>query len=79
MALDLFVSQKAHSALRWLIERQGTRAGDQACGSFAVNGKRFLTRSRTRLTLFGLSGVDEMAQEERHLTAETLDNISLYA
>lgn len=32
------VTQKAHSALRWLIERQGYRDGDQAIVAWAVSG-----------------------------------------
>lgn len=33
------VTQKAHSALRWIIERQGYRNGDQAFVAWAVAGK----------------------------------------
>lgn len=33
------VSEKAHSALRWLIERQGYRNGDQVVVAWAVAGK----------------------------------------
>lgn len=33
------VTQKAHSALRWLIARQGRRSGDQAHVAWAVSGK----------------------------------------
>ena len=33
------VTQKAHSALRWLIERQGYRNGDQVFVAWAVGGK----------------------------------------
>jgi CRISPR-associated protein Csd1 len=32
-------TQKAHNALRWLIQHQGYRNGDQAIVSWAVNGK----------------------------------------
>jgi CRISPR-associated protein Csd1 len=32
------VTQKAHSALRWLIDRQGRRDGDQAVVAWAVSG-----------------------------------------
>ena len=32
------VTQKAHSALRWLIARQGRRDGDQAIVAWAVSG-----------------------------------------
>lgn len=34
------VSQKAHSALRWLIDRQSYRDGDQVIVSWAVSGKQ---------------------------------------
>lgn len=34
------VSQKAHNTLRWLIERQGSRNGDQAIVSWTVSGKK---------------------------------------
>lgn len=33
------VTQKAHNALRWLIDRQGARVADQAIVSWAVSGK----------------------------------------
>ena len=33
------VTQKAHNALRWLIQRQGYRNGDQVIVSWAVSGK----------------------------------------
>ncbi|CAA7616884.1 type I-C CRISPR-associated protein Cas8c/Csd1 [Magnetospirillum sp. SS-4] len=34
------VTQKAHNALRWLIERQGTRIGDQVVVAWASGGKK---------------------------------------
>ena len=34
------ISQKAHSALRWLIDRQSFRNGDQVIVSWAVSGKQ---------------------------------------
>jgi CRISPR-associated protein Csd1 len=36
--IGIEVTQKAHSALRWLIERQGRRDGDQAVVAWAVSG-----------------------------------------
>jgi CRISPR-associated protein Csd1 len=33
------ISQKAHNALRWLIERQGYKNGDQVFVSWAIDGK----------------------------------------
>lgn len=37
--IGIQVTQKAHSALRWLIERQGRRDGDQAVVAWAVSGE----------------------------------------
>jgi CRISPR-associated protein Csd1 len=36
--IGIEVTQKAHSALRWLIERQGRRDGEQAVVAWAVSG-----------------------------------------
>ena len=36
--IGMEVTQKAHSALRWLIERQGRRDGEQAVVAWAVSG-----------------------------------------
>jgi len=36
--IGIEVTQKAHSALRWLIERQGKRDGEQAVVAWAVSG-----------------------------------------
>jgi len=38
-ALSFEVSQKAHSALRWLIDRQGYRNGDQVIVAWSVKGQ----------------------------------------
>ena len=38
-SLGYIASQKAHSALRWLIARQGYPNGDQAIVAWAVSGK----------------------------------------
>lgn len=37
--VDYVITQKAHSALRWLIKRQGYRNGDQTFVAWAVAGK----------------------------------------
>jgi CRISPR-associated protein Csd1 len=37
--ISIEVTQKAHSALRWLIERQGRRDGEQAVVAWAVSGE----------------------------------------
>jgi CRISPR-associated protein Csd1 len=53
------VTQKAHNALRWLIERQGyhdTKSG-QVYVSWAVSGQRTPEPLESTAELFGLSGV----------------------
>lgn len=39
LSIGLFATQKAHSALRWLIERQGYRSGDQVFVAWEPTGK----------------------------------------
>ncbi len=39
LSIGLFATQKAHSALRWLIERQGYRNGDQVFVAWESSGK----------------------------------------
>jgi len=46
------VSQKAHSALRWLIERQSFRNGDQVIVSWAVSGQETPDLLADSLSLF---------------------------
>ncbi|MDB5987778.1 MAG: hypothetical protein JWR16_2831 [Nevskia sp.] len=49
------VSQKAHSALRWLISKQGYRNDDQVIVSWAVAGKPVPDPFASTLELFGAS------------------------
>lgn len=53
------VSQKAHNALRWLIERQGYRNDDQAIVSWAVSGAAVPDPFASTLDLFGITVVIE--------------------
>jgi len=46
------VTQKAHSALRWLIERQGFKNGDQVIVAWAVNGEDIPDWSENTNALF---------------------------
>jgi CRISPR-associated protein Csd1 len=52
------VSQKAHNALRWLIERQG-RKGDQVFVAWAVSGKTIPDPLADTAKLFEAAGVDD--------------------
>ncbi len=48
------VSQKAHSALQWLIKRQGFRNGDQAIVAWAVSGKEIPNPFKNSAAMFDL-------------------------
>ena len=48
------VSQKAHSALQWLIKRQGFRNGDQAIVAWAVSGKEIPDPFKNSADMLGL-------------------------
>jgi CRISPR-associated protein Csd1 len=56
------VTQKAHSALRWLIARQGEKAGDQAVVSWAVSGKSIPDPLADTARLFEIAGIDDTAE-----------------
>lgn len=62
------VTQKAHNALRWLIERQGTRVADQAIVSWAVSGTESPKPMDNTFQAFGIempmaSSVGDVGQE----------------
>lgn len=65
------VSQKAHSALRWLIARQGRRDGDQAIVAWAVSGEDIPDPQADTLSF--LSGDDW--QEETPKTSYTAQEV----
>lgn len=56
-------SQKAHNALRWLIQRQGTRMGEQAVVAWAVNGAPIPDPCQDTLALCGIIGNSEPGPE----------------
>ncbi len=56
-------TQKAHSALRWLLGRQGYKSGDQAFVAWAVSGKSIPDPLADTAALFGAAG-DEPPNEE---------------
>lgn len=69
------VSQKAHNALSWLIQRQGFRNGDQAYVAWAVSGKAIPDPLQDSLSLFDneepdLSIVEEVASPTPDITID---------
>ena len=61
--IGIEVSQKAHNALRWLIDRQGRRDGDQAVVAWAVSGAEVPDpQADTFSLLFGEGGTQAPAQ-----------------
>ncbi len=59
VSVSIEVSQKAHSALRWLIDRQSFRNGDQVIVSWAVSGREVPNPLTGTLSLF-----DETDEEQ---------------
>ncbi len=64
VSISIEASQKAHSALRWLIDRQSYRNGDQVFVSWAVSGKRTPDTFEGTLSIFGESD-EEILQESK--------------
>ena len=61
------VTQKAHSALRWLISRQGYRNGDQAIVAWATSGAEIPDPLADPLAILG----------EDNLKSDDSDNVSV--
>ena len=57
-------TQKAHSALRWLIARQGYKSGDQVFVAWAVNGKNIPDPLADTAHLFEVAEVDDNPEQE---------------
>lgn len=55
------VTQKAHSALRWLLARQAFRSGDQVVVAWAVSGKSLPDLFDNSAQMFGLESREEDA------------------
>lgn len=51
-SVGLETTQKAHNILRWLIDRQGYRNGDQVIVSWAISGRRLPDPFKNTLGLF---------------------------
>ncbi len=52
------VTQKAHNVLRWLINRQGYRRGDQAIVAWATSGKEIPDLMADSLSMLGLADME---------------------
>lgn len=55
------VTQKSHSALRWLIARQAFRSGDQVAVAWSVSGKSLPDPFANSAQMFGLESIEEGA------------------
>jgi CRISPR-associated protein Csd1 len=67
------VTQKVHSALRWLISRQGYRSGDQAIVAWATSGKEIPDPLGDPLSILG---EEELKSDDSDIVS-TAQNISL--
>jgi len=65
------VTQKAHSALRWLISRQGRRDGDQAVVAWAVSGANIPDPFADTLSLLSGAGGNPLPSESSYTAQET--------
>lgn len=62
------VTQKAHNALRWLINRQGYRRGDLAIVAWSTVGKKIIDPLADPYSIFN---IDEMESDSEILAATT--------
>ncbi len=67
------VTQKAHSALRWLISRQGYRRGEQAVVAWATSGKEIPDPLEDTFSILGLGG----GQSDSEASAYTAQELAL--
>ncbi len=66
VAVGYEVTQKAHNALRWLIKRQGYRAGDQAFVAWAVGGGDVPDPCWDTGQIFGATKNDQSDQADQY-------------
>lgn len=62
-AVSFDVTQKAHNALRWLVERQRHRNGDQVFVSWAINGKAL---PEPLMDPFDIAAIDYSEEQQDH-------------
>ena len=70
------VTQKAHSALRWLISRQGYRSGDQAIVAWATSGKQIPDPLADPLSILGEEELSSDDSDDSDVVS-TAQNIAL--
>lgn len=61
-SISVEVSQKAHSALRWLIDRQGFKNGDQVIVAWSVTGENTPDMFADSLSLFGETNEEKIKE-----------------
>jgi len=71
--IGLISSQKAHFALRWLINKQGYRKGDQAIVAWATNGKEIPSPTDDLISVLGMDDFPE----EGVLSAYTAQDLAI--
>lgn len=71
--IGIISSQKAHFALRWLINKQGYRKGDQAIVAWATNGKEIPSPTEDLISVLGM---DDFPQEVA-LSAYTAQDLAI--
>jgi CRISPR-associated protein Csd1 len=72
-AVGFEVTQKAHSALRWLISRQGYRRGEQAIVAWATSGTEIPDPLADPFSILGL----EVGQSDSEASAYTAQELAL--
>ncbi len=73
-SISVEISQKAHSALRWLIDRQGYRNGDQVFISWSITGEEKPNEFSSTNVLFGDSDeekIDKLNSYSLHDAGQT--------
>lgn len=64
VSLGFEVTQKAHNALRWLIQRQSARNGDQIIVSWAISGQSIPDPLTSTLNLLGIENCEHRATSD---------------
>lgn len=72
-SVGIEATQKAHSALRWLISRQGYRSGDQAIVAWATSGAQI---PAPLSDLSSILGEEELASDDSKV-ASTAQNLAI--
>ena len=71
------VTQKAHSALRWLIKRQGYKSGDQVFVAWAVDGHSIPDPFKDTARLFEVAESDGIAEPDARYEGDAGQHFAL--